>query len=122
MAEKITSFTKLNTWKQAHVLVLHVYTLLKQFPKEEQYALSDQIRRCSISISSNIAEGFSRQSSKEKIQFYFMSKGSLTELQNQLILAKDLKYIKTIEFTAVAHQTIIVGKLLTGLIKSARKA
>ena len=51
-----------------------------------------------------------------------MSKGSLTELQNQLILAKDLKYIKTIEFTAVAHQTIIVGKLLTGLIKSARKA
>jgi four helix bundle protein len=77
------------------------------------------MKRCSISISSNIAEGFSRQSKKEKIQFYFMAKGSLTELQNQLLLAKDVKYVNSESFKSVAEQTVTVHKLINGIIKSA---
>jgi four helix bundle protein len=79
------------------------------------------MRRCSISISSNIAEGFSRQSKKEKIQFYYISKGSLTEIQNQMLLAREIKYLAREEFDKLAQKTIIVSKLLTGLIKSLRK-
>jgi four helix bundle protein len=120
-SNKITSFTDLNTWKEAHKLVLDIYKLIKKFPKEEKYALSDQMRRCAVSITSNIAEGFSRQGKKEKLQFYYTSKGSLTELQNQLLIAKDAGYLNDKIFKELADQTVTVGKLLTGLIKSAQK-
>ncbi len=115
---KIASFTDLIAWKETHQLVLIAYKMINKFPKKEQFALSDQMRRCAISISSNISEGFSRQSKKEKLQFYYTAKGSLTELQNQLLIARDVKYLPTSDFNTVAAQTITVGKLLTGLIKS----
>ncbi len=118
--EKIKSFTDLSTWKEAHKLVLLIYKLLDNYPQKEQFALSDQTRRCCVSISSNIAEGFSRQGKKEKIQFYFMSKGSLTELQNQLLIARDVGYLTNEQFHSAASQTVIVGKLLSGLIKSVK--
>ena len=110
MAEntKIKSFTDLNSWKETHTLVLEIYKLTRKFPKEERYGLTDQIRRCAVSISSNIAEGFSRQGGKEKLQFYFMSKGSLTELQNQLLIARDVGYINKMKFDKVAEQTVTV--------------
>lgn len=116
---KITSFTDLIVWKEAHKLVLAVYTTTKLFPKEESYSLTDQMRRCAVSVSSNIAEGFSRQTKKEKIQFYFTAKGSLTELQNQLLVARDVGYINKDSFTALAESTVTVHKLLNGFIKSA---
>jgi len=78
--KKIQSFTQLNVWKEAHKLVLLIYKTTDNFPKKETYSLIDQMRRCAISITSNIAEGFSRQGKKEKLQFYYVSKGSLTEL------------------------------------------
>ncbi|PIR80147.1 MAG: hypothetical protein COU25_01570 [Candidatus Levybacteria bacterium CG10_big_fil_rev_8_21_14_0_10_35_13] len=78
--KKIQSFTQLNVWKEAHKLVLLIYKTTDNFPKKETYSLTDQMRRCAISITSNIAEGFSRQGKKEKLQFYYVSKGSLTEL------------------------------------------
>lgn len=118
---KIINFTDLQAWKDAHKLVLVIYQTTKKFPKEEKFSLIDQMRRCSISISSNIAEGFSRQGSKEKLQFYFMSKGSLTELQNQIHIAKDLSYITLEEYKEIYEQTILVSRLLTGLIKYLRK-
>jgi len=74
--KKIKSFTDLDTWKEGHKLVLLIYESTKFFPKEERFALTDQIRRAAVSITSNIAEGFSRQSLREKIQFYSISKGS----------------------------------------------
>ncbi|KKR76512.1 MAG: hypothetical protein UU21_C0008G0019 [Candidatus Levybacteria bacterium GW2011_GWA2_40_8] len=86
---KIQSFTDLEVWKQAHKLVIEIYRVTKKFPKEERYSLVDQMRRAAISITSNIAEGFSRQGKKEKLQFYFMARGSLTELQNQLLVARN---------------------------------
>ena len=76
--EKIYSFRDLIVWQESHKLVLYIYRETKTFPREELYGLISQIRHCSISISSNIAEGFSRHSAKEKIQFYSMAHGSLT--------------------------------------------
>jgi len=116
---KIESFTDLNAWKEAHNLVLLVYELTEKFPTTEKFGLTNQIRRAAVSITSNIAEGFSRRSSKEKIQFYRMALGSLTEAQNQIIIAKDLQYISNKEFEELFNKSIIVSKLVNGLIKSA---
>ena len=118
--DKIKSFTDLNTWKDAHALVLMVYEATKKFPKEEIFVLVPQMRRCAISISSNIAEGFSRKSKKEKTQFYHMGLGSITEPQDQLLISQDLNYINKEEFTKIAEQTVRVSKLINGLIKSSR--
>jgi len=120
MNGKIRSFTDLNAWREGHKLVLIIYKITKNFPKEEIYSLVDQMRRCAISITSNIAEGFSRQSYKEKVQFYSMALGSLTELQNQLLVAKDVGYLEKENFKEIADRTVIVHKLLVGLIKSSR--
>lgn len=80
------------------------------------------MRRCVISITSNIAEGFSRSGKKEKIQFYYTALGSLTELQNQLLIARDLSYIDSELFKEIAEQTVLVQKLLNGLIKSIKNS
>lgn len=118
---KIRSFTDLVTWKEAHNLALAIYTATKSFPLEEKYSLVDQMRRSALSISSNIAEGFSRQSQKEKTQFYFVAKGSTTELQNQLLLARDVGYTPSEDFNKIADQTIYVHKLINGLIRTSTK-
>lgn len=119
MDKKITSFTQLNAWQSGHKLVLIIYKITGIFPSSEKYCLIDQMRRSVISITSNIAEGFSRRSRKEKVQFYYIAKGSLTELQNQLLVSRDLGYISNEEFEEIANLTVIVSKLIQGLIKSA---
>lgn len=116
---KIQSFTHLSTWQEGHKLVLAVYKATDEFPDKEKFALIDQMRRSVLSVTSNIAEGFSRQGKKEKIQFYYMARGSLTELQNQLLVARDITYLSKEEFSHIAEQTVLVHKLLNGLIKSA---
>ena len=113
---KIQSFTDLLVWQESHKLVLMIYQATKNFPKEELFGLTSQLRRAAVSITSNIAEGFSRQGYKEKLQFYYMALGSLTESQNQLLIAKDLNYLEQIEFNKIAKQTISVHKLLNGFI------
>lgn len=117
---KIRNFQDLIAWQESRSLALKVYSVTSKFPKQESFSLVDQMRRCAISISSNIAEGFSRNSQKEKRQFYYMSLGSVTELQNQLILSKDLNYVNNEEFSDVYEQTIRVHKLTNGLIKSSK--
>jgi len=117
---KINSFTDLTTWKKAHALVVCIYKVTEKFPIKEQYGLTNQIRRAAVSITSNIAEGFSRQSKKEKTQFYFTAKGSLTEVQNQLFIAKDVQYITIESFNNLTDNSLEVGRLLTGLIRSAQ--
>ena len=119
-AGKIKSFTDLNAWKESHILVLLIYELTKKFPREEIFGLVNQIRRAIVSVTSNIAEGFSRNSYKEKIQFYSIALGSLTEVQSQLIIAKDLKYLSQEEFTQLAEKTVTINKLLNGLIKKSK--
>jgi len=120
MKEKITSFTDLKAWQKAHELVLLIYKIVSKFPAKEKFILSSQMLRAAISISSNIAEGFARNSAKEKIQFYYIARGSLVELQNQLLITKDLKYIDRSLFETVAQKTIEVHKLINGLIRSLR--
>lgn len=120
MNSKITNFTDLIAWKEGHKLVLEIYSIIKALPSKETFILSSQMQRCAISITSNIAEGFSRKGKKEKIQFYCISLESVTELQNQLIIALDLKYINTEKFKQLNDQAILIHKLLNGLIKSAQ--
>jgi len=95
-----------------------VYKSTKSFPSQENFGLTNQIQRAIVSVTSNIAEGFSRNSAKEKINFYYTALGSLTEVQNQLVIARDLTYISSSSFKELAEQTITVNKLINGLIKS----
>ncbi len=119
-SSSIRSFTQLTAWQQAHYLVLRIYKVSKEFPKEEQFGLTNQVRRAAVSVTSNIAEGFSRSSYKEKSQFYSMSLGSLTEVQSQILVARDLSYINLKEFNELGDITITVNKLLNGLIKKSK--
>ncbi len=114
---KIKNFSDLTTYKEAHKLVLMIYQATKEFPKEERYNLIDQMRRAAVSITSNIAEGFSRNTTKDKYQFYTMALGSLLELRSQLLISKDLKYLNNQNFHQISEQTILVRKLLLGLRK-----
>jgi len=116
----IKSFTDLNAWIEGHKLVLMIYNMTKLFPKEEVFGLVSQMRRCAVSITSNIAEGFSRQSYKEKVQFYSMAQGSVTELQNQLLVARDVCFIGKEKFQEIALQSVTVHKIINGLIKSSK--
>jgi len=115
---KIKSFTDLLVWKKAHRFVLKIYQITRSFPKEEIYALTDQMRRAAVSITSNIAEGFTRRTSADKNHFYYDSLSSLTEIQNQLVVARDLKYINNQIFKELAEHSIEISKLINGLIKS----
>ncbi len=117
---KIQSFTDLEAWQEGHKLVLLIYNETNNFPKNEIFGLISQMRRCAVSITSNIAEGFSRHSYKDKANFYSMALGSTTELQNQLLISRDVKYISNEIFQKIAEQTIKVHKIINGLNKSSR--
>ena len=118
MGNAIVKFTDLAAWSEGHKLVIMVYEATGQFPKSEIFGLVNQMRRCAVSITSNIAEGFSRNTPKDKNHFYYMALGSATELQNQLLISRDLKYITDSEFQKIANQSVTVHKLVNGLIKS----
>lgn len=115
--QKIRNFTELNAWKEGHKLIIRIYELVKLFPKKEEFVLTSQLLRATISVTSNIAEGFGRHGVKEKIQFYYLAQSSLTEAQNQLIIAKDVGYLSENSFNTVWQETIVVHKLIGGLIK-----
>lgn len=116
----IKEFTDLKAWQEAHKLVVLIYKATKSFPREELYSLVDQMRRASVSVTSNIAEGFGRQTYKEKVQFYYQAQGSLVELKNQLILACDVGYIKDHVFKELMTQAKIAHQLLQGLITKSK--
>ncbi len=109
------SYQTLNVYKDAKALVVEVYRLLKQYPAEERYALCDQIRRAAISITSNIAEGMSRYSDKEKVHFLEISYASMMEVESQLDISVDLEYISKEQFEAIADSINSVGKQLSAL-------
>lgn len=114
----IISFTEIKAWQKAHELVLNVYKLTKDFPKFEEFCLTNQIRRAAISIASNIAEGFKRKSAKDSSHFYNIADGSLEEVKYQLILSRDLNYIDEEAFMKVFTMAEEVGRLLCGWHKS----
>ena len=116
----IKDFTDLDAWQKGHQLVLEIYRLAKSFPKDELFALTIQIRRAAISVTSNIAEGFGRISIKEKIHFYFIAQGSITELQNQLIIARDLDYLSGDNFENCLRLSRNTAQIISGLIRSCK--
>ena len=115
---KVINFTDLKVWQTGHEIVLDIYKATKLFPKDELFGLVSQLRRAVVSLTSNIAEGFSRSSPKDKAYFYRITLGSITELQNQLLIAKDLNYLSEIEYFAISKKLTAVHKMTNGLIKS----
>lgn len=106
---------KLDCWNESRKLAVNVYQLLKKFPIEERYALCDQLRRAVISISSNIAEGNGRISTKEQIHFLEIAYGSIMEVYSQLQLAVDLGYITDDDFNVVKPNISNTSRLVSGL-------
>ncbi len=116
MNEKIRRFTDLVVWQEGHKLVLMIYEGTKNFPKEEIYSLTSQLRRSAISFTSNIAEGFGRRKMPDRIRFYQIAQGSVIELQNQLLIARDIGYLDKNSFQRLANQSISVHKLINKFI------
>ncbi|MBI4654186.1 MAG: four helix bundle protein [Nitrospirae bacterium] len=116
MEEK--SFKKLTVWQKVYKFVLNIYKQTQKFPSSELYGLNSQIRRASVSILANIAEGSERQYKKEFVQFLSIARGSLAEVETYLMLAKDLGYFKEEDFIELEEQRKKIGRLLRGLYKS----
>ncbi|MEP5338465.1 MAG: four helix bundle protein [Algibacter sp.] len=115
------SYIELDVWIEARKLVNHVYLLTNDFPKEEIYGIISQIRRCSVSVPSNIAEGCGRQTPKDTIRFLYISRGSLYELETQLYLSNDLSFISEEKLNIVLSQIETCKKLLNGFINYYKK-
>ncbi|MCK4810139.1 MAG: four helix bundle protein [Candidatus Omnitrophica bacterium] len=110
-------FRDLRVWKKGIELVKEIYKTTKSFPKEEQYGLSSQMRRCAISIPSNIAEGFRRKHNKEYKQFLNISLGSCAELETQVIITKELSYIKEDKENELTEIIDHICRMITNLAK-----
>lgn len=111
------SYTDLNVWKEARNLVKIIYEFSSDFPPGERYGLISQLRRAAISVPSNIAEGIGRNHPKDTIQFLFVAKGSLNELETQIYLCQDLNICSDKKAHSVIEHIITVRKLLIGFIK-----
>lgn len=109
-------YIDLDVWKEARVLANLVYQMTKNFPKEEQFNLTHQLRRCAVSIPSNIAEGCGRRTSADTIQFLHISRGSLYELETQLYIALDQEYLTEDDLKEMLDQVESCKKLLNGFI------
>ena len=105
----------LNVWKESIELVKLVYQMIEDFPQNEQYALSDQIRRAAVSIPSNIAEGCGRETNKELYHFCNVASGSLAELETQMVIAQELGYVS--DLTLFNEKVVVLQKLLVGFRK-----
>ncbi|GEO03969.1 hypothetical protein AAE02nite_16330 [Adhaeribacter aerolatus] len=109
-------YTDLDVWKNSRSLANKIYEITKGFPKEEIFGLTSQMRRAGVSIPSNIAEGCGRQYSKDAIQFFFVARGSLYELETQLYIASDQGYISIDEITKCLEEVTKCKQLINGFI------
>ncbi len=116
--EYIAPYKNLNVWKKADELVIEVYKSTKFFPKDEWFGLVSQMRRAAVSVPANIVEGYGRRTSKDKTQFYYISRGSLNELEYYIDLSRKLSYVNEDDFKKLLALRADVGKLLGGFIKS----
>ena len=115
---QIKTFQDILAWQKAHELTLKVYILTSDYPKHELFGLTSQTRRAAVSVPSNIAEGFRRNGKNDSLHFYNIAQASLEELKYQLLLARDLKYIKPDEYLKVFALAEETSKLLAGWVKS----
>lgn len=108
---------KLNVWKKAIDLVLMIYNVSQEFPEEEKFSLTSQIRRSAISISANIAEGAARHTKKEFVNFLHIAQASLSELDTHLEISKRLNYISDKDYNEINLIMSEIDKIISGLIK-----
>ena len=113
----IKTYRDLDIWKKGIGLVKDVYKLTEKFPKQEMYGLVSQMRRAAVSIPSNIAEGFRRYHNKEYKQFLYVSSGSCAELETQITIAKELKYIQENEEAILLERLDHIGRMISSLLK-----
>lgn len=116
----IQNFKDLIAWQKSHILVLDIYKATSTFPNNEQFGLTNQLRRAAVSIVSNIAEGFGRRSSADRTHFYDMARASLNEVQAQLLVARDVSFITSDTHEKLEASSIECHKLLTGLINKTK--
>lgn len=114
----MNNFRKLSVWTKAVALATNIYKKTEQFPKHELYGLTSQIRRCTVSIGSNIAEGAGRGSGKEFRQFLNIATGSCYELETQLTISKNLGYINKTDFNSLIKSVVEIQKMLHSLKKT----
>ena len=118
---RVRTYRDFFVWQKGIDLVTKIYKLSHDFPAFEVYGLTSQIRRCAVSIPSNIAEGYGRRSTQEYIRFLQIASGSLFELQTQLQISLNLKYIGKVEFVNVEKLTTEIDRMLSALINSINK-
>jgi four helix bundle protein len=111
---------KLNIWEEAMMLIEELYRMCLKLPKDETYGISAQMKRASISVASNIAEGCARNSNKEKIQFFMMARGSLSELDAQIEICLRLNFIQQVDYDKLLKHVEKTSSMLQGLIDSRR--
>lgn len=117
MEKEKKAYTDLDVWKEARILANEIYNATKLFPKDELFGLTNQMRRCAVSVASNIAEGCGRNYPKDSIQFFFIARGSIYEVETQIYIAYDQKYLTEILFKNLLNKVEITRKLLSGFIK-----
>jgi len=111
-------FRQLLVWQKSYDLTLEIYKLTKDFPAEERFGVTSQLRRAAYSIPSNISEGYERNHRKEYIQFLHIAKGSLGEMETFLLLGRDLGYLNSETYTKLENNRSEIAKMLTGLVQS----
>jgi len=114
-------YKKLLVYQKAHVLAREVYGITKEYPKEELFGLTSQMRRCSVSVVANIVEGYGRGTKKEKVRFCCIARGSLTELEYFIDLSFDLGYLDEYTYNTLVTMRCDAGRLLGGYMKSLRR-
>jgi four helix bundle protein len=116
----VEDFKDLKVWMKAHGLTVEIYQRTRNFPKEEIYGLTSQMRRASSSIGANVAEGCGRRSDPEMRRFIQIARGSASELEQHLLLARDLKLLHETEFSELEHKTHEVQRMLAALAQRLR--
>jgi four helix bundle protein len=115
------TFKELIVWQKSHEMVLEIYKITKDFPKDELFVLASQIRRAAISVPANIVEGYRRKSLKESVNFYFIANASLEELRYHMLLSNDLGYIKENKYQEIERLINESSKLLNSWISSQKQ-
>ena len=112
------SYKDLQVWQKSIQLVKEIYLITEKFPQSEKFGLVDQLRRAAVSVPSNIAEGYGRNSSKERKQFISLARGSAAEVEAQLTVSRELGFVTSLDSTKAEQLVTEVLKMLTGLRKS----
>jgi len=117
MESQIRSYEDLKIWQRSISLSQNIYRITRNFPREEIYGLTSQLRRCAVSVPSNIAEGQARQHTKEFIQFLYQARGSLAELDTQLIIAKEVGYLSEESLAPLRAEISEIRKMIHALVR-----